>query len=112
LNENLIFENLLIGAKSSNKGLCASSTYLMGELCSKKSVIPLMRLLHNAECEEVRILAALSLCKIGDARGVYAVKRSAIYDDSERVKRLCKIFYNAVLAGDVPTETSFTKGDY
>jgi len=110
LNENQIFENLLIGTKSCNKGLCASCVYLMGEMCCKKSVIPLMALLHSAECEEIRILSALSLCKIGDERGVYAVKRSAIYDDSERVKRLCGIFYNAVLAGFVPAPTKLSKG--
>ena len=110
LNVDQIFENLLVGAKSCNKGLCASCTYLMGELCCKKSVIPLMKLLHDAECEEVRILAALSLCKIGDARGIFALKRNAIFDNSERVKRLCSIFYKAYVAGDVPEQTAFNKG--
>lgn len=101
MNENQILENLLIGMKSYNKGLCASSTYLLGELCIRKGVIPLLSLLHNAECEEVRILAALSLCKIGDARGIYAVKRACIYDESERVKKLCNLFYKATIAGKV-----------
>jgi len=110
MNVDQIFENLLAGAKSCNKGLCSSCAYLMGEFCCKKAVIPLMKLLHDAECEEVRILAALSLCKIGDARGVYAVKRSAVFDESQRVKRLCTIFYNAYLAGDTTTQTIFNKG--
>ena len=101
MNENQILENLLIGMKSCNKGLCASSTYLLGELCNRQGVIPLLSLLHNAECEEIRILAALSLCKIGDARGIYAVKRAGIYDDSERVKKLCNLFYKATIAGKV-----------
>lgn len=98
LNESQISENLLIGMKSCNKGLCASCTYLMGELCCKKGVIPLLSLLHNAECEEIRILAALSLCKIGDARGLYAVKRAVIFDKSKRVQRLCNIFYKATVS--------------
>lgn len=110
LNENQVFENLLVGTKTCNKGLCASCVYMMGELCCKKSVIPLMSLLHDAECEEIRILAALSLCKIGDARGIYAVKRSAIFDESARVKRMCGIFYSAVLAGDVPKSIQTLKG--
>lgn len=110
MNVDQIFENLLIGTKSCNKGLCSSCAYLMGELCCKKAVIPLMRLLHDAECEEVRILAALSLCKIGDSRGVYAVKRNATFDESERVKRLCLVFYNAYLTGDIPAQTIFNKG--
>lgn len=110
MNENQIFANLLIGAKSCNKGLCGSCVYLMGELQSQKSVIPLLSLLHNAECEEIRILAALSLCKIGDARGIYAVKRAAIFDASERVKRLCSQFYKASIAGKVPTKSIWENG--
>jgi len=110
MNENQIFENLLIGTKSCNKGLCASCVYMMGELCCEKSVIPLLSILHNAECEESRILAALSLCKIGDARGVFAVKRSAIFDESERVKRLCDLFYRATIAGKIPTKSFLEKG--
>jgi len=101
MNETQISENLLIGMESCNKGLSASCTYLIGEFCCKKSVIPLLRLLRNAECEEIRILAALSLCKIGDARGVFAVKRAAIFDESQRVKRLCDLFYKATVAGKV-----------
>jgi len=101
LNENQISENLLIGMQSCNKGLCASSTYLIGELCCKKGVIPLLHLLHNAKCEEIRILAALSLIKIGDARGIFAVKQAAVFDESERVKRLCNLFYRATLTGYV-----------
>lgn len=110
LNEDQIFENLLIGANSCNKGLCGSCVYLMGELRSQKSVIPLLSLLHNAECEEIRILAALSLCKIGDARGIYAIKRAAIFDKSERVKRLCSQFYKATIAGKVPTKSIWENG--
>ena len=102
MSESQISENLLIGMKSCNKGLCASCTYLIGELCCSKGVIPLMSILHNAECEEIRILAALSLCKIGDARGIYAVKRAAIFDESSRVKRLCALFYNASKSRNVP----------
>jgi len=97
MNETQIFENLLIGSKSCNKGLCGSCVYMMGELCCNESVIPLLSLLHNSECEEIRILAALSLCKIGDARGIYAVKRAALFDESQRVKRLCNLFYKATV---------------
>lgn len=107
LNEDQITENLLIGIQSCNKGLTASCTYLLGKFCCKKSVVPLLSLLHNAECEEIRILAALSLIKIGDGRGVYAVKRAAIFDESERVKRLCNQFYKAFLAGKVTDQMYF-----
>lgn len=101
MNETQITENLLTGMNSCNKGLCASCVYMIGDLCCKKGVIKLMSLLHNAECEEIRILAALSLCKIGDSRGIFAVKRAAVYDKSERVKRLCGIFYKAFESGKI-----------
>lgn len=101
MNETQITENLLTGMNSCNKGLCASCVYMIGDLCCKKGVIKLMSLLHNAECEEIRILAALSLCKIGDSRGIFAVKRAAVYDESERVKRLCGIFYKAFESGKI-----------
>lgn len=107
---NQISENLLIGMNSSNRGLCASSTYMMGELCCKRGVVPLLSLLHNAKCEEIRILAALSLCKIGDARGIFAVKRAAVYDESDRVKRLCNLFYKASIAGKIPSSSILEKG--
>ena len=101
MNETQITENLLTGMNSCNKGLCASCVYMIGDLCCKKGVIKLMSLLHSAECEEIRILAALSLCKIGDGRGIFAVKRAAVYDESERVKKLCGIFYKAFESGKI-----------
>lgn len=101
MNESQITDNLLIGTNSRNKGLCASSIYMLGDLCCKKGVIKLMSLLHNAESEEIRILSALSLCKIGDARGIFAVKQASTYDESERVKRLCGIFYKAFKSGKI-----------
>ncbi len=85
-------KNLLMGIKSDNYGLKASSTYILGELRSERSVIPLMSVLHNGE-EGARILAALSLYKIGDSRGIYAVKQAARFDDSERVRKQCEKFY-------------------
>jgi hypothetical protein len=39
-------------------------------------------------------MAALSLFKIGDSRGIYAIKKSAESDESETVKKMCTIFYN------------------
>ncbi len=53
-----------------------------------------MQMLRNEEDESSRIIAALSLCRIGDPRGVYAVKGAAKFDDSEKVRTLCAWFYN------------------
>lgn len=91
----LVEENLMIGLKSDNEGLQHSTAYQLGEFKAKGAVIDLMRMLHNEKQDAARILAALSLIKIGDARGVYAVMKAATYDKSPRVRRLCTIFYNA-----------------
>ena len=93
LNRDLIITNLMNGINSGNQGLRISSSYFLGELKSDEAVIPLMRILKNDENEEARIIAALSLVKIGDARGVFAIKQAIKFDSSERVKKLCSIFY-------------------
>lgn len=89
-----IENNLLVGLATQNEGLKFSCAYFLGEMKSSKAVIPLMRLFHNGETDEMKIIAALSLCKIKSERGVFAVKRGITFADSERVQRLCNIFYN------------------
>ncbi len=97
INRDLAIQNLLIGLDSDNIGLTSSSAFYLGELSSTEAVIPLMKMLRNAEQEELRISAALALLKIGDERGIYAIKRGIIFDESERVKDMCEKFYNAHL---------------
>ncbi len=89
----LIELNLLNGVSSENEGLQTSSAYFLGELKSRKAVIALMHLLHTGETEEARIVAALSLYKIGDARGMYAVQQNIKFDPSDKVRRMCENFY-------------------
>jgi len=86
--------NLLVGLRSDNLGVRESAAYLLGELKSTKAVIPLMSALRNAQHESTRIVAALALCRIGDARGVYAVKMAAQFDDDRSVQKRCAWFYN------------------
>jgi len=93
MDRDLVITNLMNGINSGNQGLRLSSSYFLGELKSDEAVIPLMRILKSDENEEARIMAALSLVKIGDARGVFAIKQAINFDSSERVKKLCSIFY-------------------
>ena len=97
VNRDLAIQNLLIGLDSDNAGLTSSSAFYLGELSSTEAVIPLMKMLRNAEQEELRISAALALLKISDARGIYAIKRAIIFDESKRVNDMCEKFYNAYL---------------
>jgi len=71
-----------------------NAIYDLGELRSEKAVIPLMGVLHSDADESSRIVAALALCRIGDARGTYAVKRAAQFDSSEKVRTTAAWFYN------------------
>lgn len=90
-------KTLLEGLQTENRGLQAGCTYMLGELCCDRGVITLLDILHNSPSEELRILAALSLYKIGDSRGIYAIKQSIKYDESDRVSRLCEKFYRAYM---------------
>jgi len=98
INRDLVISNLLNGVNSGNQGLRMSSTYFLGEMKSDEAVIPLMRILKSNENEEERIMAALSLSKIGDSRGIFAIKQAITFDNSERVKKLCSIFYQGYLS--------------
>jgi len=91
------FETLKRGLNSDNLGLQASCAYMVGEVNCPKSVICLLKILHNSSSEELRILAALSLYKIGDSRGIFAIKQAIKFDESRRVQRICEIFYKAYI---------------
>ena len=99
------FQTLQQGLKSENYGLKAGCAYMIGELRCQRSVITLLSILHDNPSEELRILAALSLYKLGDSRGIYAIKQAISYDESKRVQRMCKIFYKATLQQLVDNST-------
>jgi hypothetical protein len=67
--------NYLNGLNSNNQGLKVSSAYFLGDLKSQKAVIPLMKMFRNENNDGAKLVAAWSLLKIGDSRGVYLVKR-------------------------------------
>lgn len=87
-------ENLLIGLASDNLGLKESSAFMLGELKATEAVVPLMAMLRSEGEDCCRIVAALALCRIGEARGVYAVKQAIRFDDSENVQQKCAWFYD------------------
>ena len=87
-------ENLLVGLQSDNEGLQKSCAYMLGVLEAEEAVIPLMRMLRNSEQTCTRCVACWSLCKIGDARGVYAVKQSVKFDDCPQLRLRAAWFYN------------------
>ena len=96
--------NYLKGIESDNLGLRISSAYQLGERKSKKAVIPLMDALRNDSSVEVRIMAALSLYKIGDQRGIFAIKKAIDFDKNEQVKQMCSTFYQMYVAENKEAE--------
>jgi len=85
--------NYIAGVKTTNLGLKVSAAYYLGERKSQKAVIPLMNMLHTDSTAEARIMAALSLYKIGDERGIFAIQRAVEFDENEQVRRMCKILF-------------------
>ncbi len=106
-DKNAAEKNLLVGLASDNLGLRESCAFMLGEIGSSKAVIPLMAMLHDGN-ETSRVVAALALTRIGDARGVYAVKQAAKFDPSERVQKLAAWYYNEYA---VPGSFAFTTKD-
>lgn len=98
LSDRSIDKNYLEGVKSDNMGLRVSSAYYLGERQSTEAVIPLMKILHNDKAPEARIVAALSLFKIGDSRGIYAIGEAMKMDNNKDVRNMCKVFYQMYLA--------------
>jgi HEAT repeat protein len=87
--------SLLNGLNSENQGLIISSSQMLGDIKSGKAVIPLMHMLKSDNSESSKIAAALALYNIGDERGLYAIKRAAKFDDSNKVRSFCNKFYKA-----------------
>jgi hypothetical protein len=86
--------SLMMAIESDNQGLKESAAFVLGEIKCTQAVVPLMRFLHDGECESTRAVAALALTLIGDPRGVYAVKQAVTHDPSKRVQLQCAYFYN------------------
>lgn len=110
--KEICYQTLLSGITSDNDGLRAGCAYMLGEVACDKGVIPLLKILHNDKREEARIVAALSLYKIGDSRGIYAIKQAIRFDESDRVRRLCEKFYLAYMNKDrESTSTNVALGE-
>jgi hypothetical protein len=93
VTKEVVAINLMEGLGSSNRGVRESSAFMLGEEKVTRAVVPLMKMLKDSEEESSRIVAALALCRMGEPRGVYAVRMSAKFDQSQRVRVLCAWFY-------------------
>ena len=85
--------NLLAGLESDNHGIKVSSAFFLGEIESDQAVIPLLEMFRDEEDPGARFVAAWSLLKIGDKRGVYRVKREAEMFDSNTETNIYEYLY-------------------
>jgi hypothetical protein len=82
-------KNLLIAINTDNYGLKSSAAQILGDIKSKKAVIPLMKILKSSDDENLRIVAAHSLYKINSPMGMFAVRQAIRFDESVRVRKMC-----------------------
>ena len=85
--------NYLTGLNSDNQGLKVSSAYFLGNMKSSKAVIPLMKMFRNAKNNGAKLVAAWSLLKIGDSRGVFLVKRESELDNFSGINPMLHQLY-------------------
>ena len=86
-------KNLMIGLNASNYGLKSSAAQILGDIKSQKAVIPLMKILKSSDDDNLRIIAALSLYKIQNPMGMFAVRQAIRFDESDRVRKICRNLY-------------------
>jgi hypothetical protein len=81
--------NLILCIESENTGVRSWGVFFAGKYQVEESVIPLLKVLHEEADEAIRKLAVHSLFRIGDTRGIFAIKGSAKFDVSDGVRKLC-----------------------
>jgi uncharacterized Zn-binding protein involved in type VI secretion len=91
-NEEILLK-YLTEINKDNPGLRITAAYLLGERKSLRAINPLMDILENDLSVEMRILAAISLYKIGDENGLQTIKRVKENDTNEKVKQMCEELY-------------------
>lgn len=101
--------NFMKGLESDNIGVRANAAYYLGEIKSQSSVSYLIHLMKYDKCFACRIVAALSLLKIGDPAGIQEVKmvRDFIPPDTSSDKNYLtylSILWNQYLANNPEDE--------
>jgi HEAT repeat protein len=95
-------EQLLLQLKEAKTDVAKGDiVYQLGEMEAQEATDALLDVFYNAEHEGLRVMAALSIAKIGDDKGLDAIKNAAHTDDSPYVKKMCGVFYVAEYYGEL-----------
>ncbi|MFH0735596.1 MAG: HEAT repeat domain-containing protein [bacterium] len=94
-----IEENLLVGLQSDNLGLRVSSAYLLGEIKpSEKAILLLMKTLRDDPDPRAKTMAALTLVKLEDERGLFLVQSQCKFSQDCKVRKMCQHLYASYLS--------------
>ena len=94
LSREQIEDNYLVGLNSEVAGLQVSCAYFLGEMKSERAVIPLMKMFRDENSMPgQKLMAAWSLYKIGDERGLYLIKCEGDNSECDYSRCLCEYFY-------------------
>ncbi len=85
----LVETNLKTSLQTENSMIKSDAITLAGDLKMDEVVIPLMEILKSDDNKELRILAAIALHKIQDARGLFAIQQAIHFDEERCVRRAC-----------------------
>jgi hypothetical protein len=91
-NYEQIESNYLKGLNSEVDNLKLCCAYFLGEMQSKKALIPLMEMFRD-EKNDTKLVAAWSLLKIGDPRGVYLVKSAIDNKECDGIRCMLHFLY-------------------
>lgn len=94
---DLIEHNVVFALTSGIPGMQADAAQLVRDLKSicpeqsfSASVVPLMGILKDEDAEpSARILAALALDRLGSSMGDFAITRTALFTDNQKLKHVC-----------------------
>ncbi len=90
----IIEANYMKGLISDNIGVRTSSAYFLGEMKSEKALSFLMKMFREAKTSGEKLVAAWSLLKIGDSRGVHLVKWEVDNGENKDIKDMVEWLYN------------------
>jgi hypothetical protein len=103
----IAIDNYLTGAQSDNDGLKASCIYFIGKYRVLEANSQLIKEIGNTEDEDLKILIAWSIYRIGDGAGLAKLDQLAANSESQNLKSFCsnlhgiKMLENALSQGYV-----------
>lgn len=94
-------DNLILGIKSENPGLCRSCIYFVGKYKIDDAVNTLIEKVREESNPHTRILIVITLYQIGNKHGIFELDLMAHNDSDYHVREICKNICNEYLANEL-----------